>query len=73
MKKILKRSMPLLLVAALLAMGGMATSCSSSRKGTARGNGTMYERQKSNKGAKVKSNIKVSGTNKANSHTTRSY
>ena len=33
----------------------------------------MYERHQSNKARNIKSNIKVKGTNKANSHTTRSY
>ena len=73
MKTLLKKSLPLLLAAAVLSMCGIATSCSSSKHGTERGNGTMYERHQSNKGAKVKSNIKVRGTNKANQHTTRSY
>ena len=47
-------------------MSAGAVSCKSSEK-------TMYERQQSNKARKVKSNIKVRGTNKANSHTTRTY
>ena len=52
----------------------MAASCSSSKQpGTARGNGTMYQRHQSSKGVKVKSNIKVHGNNKANGHTTRTY
>ena len=34
---------------------------------------TMYGRKQTNKGATVKSNIKVKGSNKANGHTTRSY
>lgn len=71
MKHILKKSMPLLLVAALLALTGVQTSCNSSSKSSTMGAGTMYERHKSNRGTKVKSNIKVKGTNKANSHTTR--
>ena len=73
MKNLLKKSIPVLLVAAVLAMCGTFTSCSSSRPGTQRGNGTMYARHQSNKGAKVKSNIKVRGSNKSNGHTTRSY
>ena len=75
MKNLLKKSMPIVLVAAVLAMCGTLTSCSSSSsvQGTKRGNGTMYERQQSSKGSKVKSNIKVRGSNKANGHTTRSY
>ena len=73
MKSLLKKSLPLLLAAAVLAMCGVATSCSSSKHGTERGNGTMYERHQTNKGVKVKSNIKVQGNNKANRHTTRSY
>lgn len=67
MKNILKRSLPVVLAAAVLAMSGLAvSSCTTSEK-------TMYERPQSNKGAKVKSNIKVKGNNKANRHTTRSY
>lgn len=74
MKNLLKKSLPILLVAAVLAMCGTVTSCSSSRpSGTKRGNGSMYERHQSNRGSKVKSNIKVRGTNKSNGHTTRSY
>ncbi len=73
MKNLLRKSLPLLLVAAVLAMSGMAASCSSTKRGTERGNGTMYERHQSSRGVKVKSNIKVQGTNKANRHTTRSY
>lgn len=73
MRNLLKKSMPVLLGLAVLAMSGMAVSCSSSKQGTERGNGTMYERHQSNRGVKVKSNIKVQGTNKANRHTTRSY
>lgn len=73
MKNILKRSMPVVLAATLLAMGAVAVSCSSGKKGTPRTNSTMYERHQSNKGAKVKSNIKVKGSNKSNGHTTRSY
>ena len=71
MKRIAKKIPTLLLAAALLALG--ATACSGGSKGTPRTNGTMYERHQSNKGSKVKSNIKVSGSNKANGHTTRSY
>ena len=56
----------MLLVAGVLAMSGIATSCKSSEK-------TMYERQQTNKGRKVKSNIKVKGTNRSHGHTTRSY
>ena len=74
MKNLLKKSMPIVLAAAVLAMCGMASSCSSSKQpGTARGNGTMYQRHQSSKGVKVKSNIKVHGNNKANGHTTRTY
>jgi len=65
-KRILKKALPMLLVAGVLAMGGIATSCKSSEK-------TMYERQQTNKGRKVKSNIKVKGTNRSHGHTTRSY
>ena len=73
MKNLLKKSLPVVLVAAVLAMFGTVTSCSSSQPGTKRGNGSMYERHQSSKGSKVKSNIKVRGSNKANGHTTRSY
>ena len=62
------RKMPMmLLVAAVLLMGtGLVSSCKSSET-------SMYERHQSNKGAKVNKNIKVKGSNKTNSHTTRSY
>lgn len=66
MKRIAKKTLPVMLLAGVLAMSGALTSCGSSQR-------TMYERQQSNKSQKVKSNIKVRGTNKANSHTTRSY
>ena len=66
MKNILKKSFPLVLIAAILALSGVQMSCSSSDV-------YMTERHQSNKGQKVKSNIKVKGTNKANSHTTRTY
>lgn len=66
MKRILKKALPMLLVAAVLAMSGVATSCKSSEK-------TMYERHQTSKGRKVKSNIKVKGTNRSHGHTTRSY
>jgi hypothetical protein len=65
MKAILKKALPLLLIAGVLAMSGVQVSCSSSD--------TMYKRSQSNKGRKVKSNIKVKGNNKANGRTTRSY
>lgn len=65
----MKKVLPLLLLAGILATGASMVSCkSSSRSGE-----VMYERHQSNKGAKVKSNIKVKGSNKANGHTTRSY
>ncbi len=66
MKRIAKKTLPVMLLAGVLAMSGALASCGSSQR-------TMYERQQSNKSQKVKSNIKVRGTNKANSHTTRSY
>ncbi len=69
MKNILKKSMPLVIAAAVLAMTGMTVSCGSSRDDGA----TMYERQQSNKAIKVKSNYSVRGNNKTNGHTTRSY
>ncbi len=65
MKAILKKAIPLLLVAGVLAMSGVQVSCS--------GSDTMYKRSQTNKGRKVKSNIKVKGTNKANGRTTRTY
>lgn len=71
MRNKLKKVFPLLLIAAVLALGGVQTSCKSSSRST--GKGVMYERHKSSRGNKVKSNIKVKGTNKANGHTTRSY
>ena len=73
MKNLLKKSLPVLLVVAVLTVCGSFASCSSSQPGTKRGDGPMYERQQSNRGSKVKSNIKVRGTNKSNSHTTRTY
>jgi hypothetical protein len=73
MKNLLKKSLPIMLVAAVLAMCGTVTSCASNELGTKRGNGSMYERQQTSRGAKVKSNIKVRGSNKSNGHTTRSY
>lgn len=66
MKSILKKSLPLVLIAAILALSGVQVSCGSS-------NETMYPRKTSRKGQTVKSNIKVKGTNKSNSHTTRTY
>ncbi len=66
MRRILKKALPMLLLASVLAMSGVATACKSSDK-------TMYERHQSNKGSKVKSNIKVKGTNRSHGHTTRSY
>ena len=66
MKTLLKKSLPLLLLVAVLALSGVQVSCKSS-------SANMYERHQSNKARNIKSNIKVKGTNKANSHTTRSY
>lgn len=76
MKNIIRKATPLLLAAAVLSLCTFQLSCSSSSKSNARNSnskGIMYERHKSNRGSKVKSNIKVKGTNKANGHTTRSY
>ncbi|MBR1767058.1 MAG: hypothetical protein IJ745_08530 [Bacteroidales bacterium] len=67
MKIRLKKLLPLVIMAGVLAMSGVQVSCKSS-DGV-----NMYERQQTNKGRKVKSNIKVKGTNKSNSHTTRTY
>jgi hypothetical protein len=66
MKSILRKTLPLVLIAAILSLTGLQVSCKSSSD-------TMYPRKQSNKGQKVKTNIKVKGTNKANSHTTRTY
>ena len=65
MKDILKKSLPLVLVVAILALGGIQVSCKSSGE-------TMYPR-KSKSSQTVKSNIKVKGTNKSHGHTTRTY
>jgi hypothetical protein len=74
MKNLLKKSTPVMLLVAVLAMCGTVSSCSSDKQlGTKRGNGEMYERHQSNRGSKVKSNIKVRGNNRTNGHTTRSY
>ena len=79
MKRIIKKLFPLILVTGVLALTGVQVSCGSGSRGYSRSysgsysDGIMYERHKSNKGRKVKSNIKVRGTNKANGHTTRSY
>ena len=67
MKMIMKKLLPLVLIAGVLALTGVQVSCKSSNKVN------MHERHQSNKGRKINSNIKVKGTNKANSHTTRSY
>lgn len=66
MKNIAKKLLPLLLVAGIVAVSGAAVSCKSSEK-------TMYERKSSSKGATVKSNVKVKGSNATNGYTTRSY
>ena len=66
MKKIMKRLLPLMLVAGVLAMSGVQVSCKSSSE-------NMYQRQQSNKAKKIKSNIKVKGTNKSHGHTNRTY
>ena len=74
MKNLLKKSTPILLLLAVLTMSGTVTSCSSDKQlGTKPTNGTMYERNQSSRGSKVKSNIKVRGNNRNNGHTTRSY
>ena len=66
MKSLLKKALPFLLLAGVLAMSGVQVSCKSS-------SANMYERKQTNKSRKVKSNIKVKDTNQSNSHTTRSY
>lgn len=74
MKNTMKKVLPVMLMAAAVAVCGTLTSCGGDRQlGTKRGNGEMYERYQSNRGSKVKSNIKVKGTNRTNGHTTRSY
>jgi Tfp pilus assembly protein PilV len=66
MKKIMKKLLPLMLVAGVLAMSGVQVSCKSSSD-------NMYQRQQSNRAKKIKSNIKVKGTNKSHGHTNRTY
>ena len=66
MKKIMKKLLPLMLVAGVLAMSGVQVSCKSSSE-------NMYQRQQSNKAKKIKSNIKVKGTDKSHGHTNRTY
>lgn len=66
MRKIMKKLLPMVLMAGVLAMSGVQVSCKSSSD-------TMYQRQQSNKSRKIKSNIKVKGTNKSHGHTNRTY
>ena len=66
MKKIMKKLLPLMLVAGVLALSGVQVSCKSSSD-------NMYQRQQTNKAKKIKSNIKVKGTNKSHGHTNRTY
>ena len=66
MKHIVKKLLPLALVAGVLAVSGASVSCKCSEK-------TMYERKQSSKGVTVKSSVKVKGSNKTHGHTTRSY
>ncbi len=66
MRKMMKKLLPLLLMAGVLAMSGVQVSCKGSSD-------TMYERQQSNKSRKIKSNIKVKGTNRSHGHTNRTY
>lgn len=74
MKRLLKKSLPFVLIAALALPCATLPSCSSSKENSrANKPEMMYERHQSNKGSKVKSNIKVRGTNKKNRHTTRTY
>ena len=65
MKRILKNAMPLMLAALVMSASMLAVGCKS--------DDNMYGRKQSNKGATIKSNIKVKGSNKTNGHTTRSY
>ena len=62
----MKKLLPLMLVAGVLALSGVQVSCKSSSE-------NMYQRQQSNKAKKIKSNIKVKGTNKSHGHTNRTY
>lgn len=71
MKQNLKKMATLAMLSFLLLAGCAAVGCSSSRGSKSSNN--MYERKQTNKGSKVKSNIKVRGNNKSNGHTTRSY
>lgn len=57
--------MPLMLAALVMSASMLAVGCKS--------DDNMYGRKQSNKGATIKSNIKVKGSNKTNGHTTRSY
>ena len=66
MRKIMKKLLPLMLVAGVLALSGVQVSCKSSSD-------NMYQRQQTNKARKIKSNIKVKGTNKSHGHTIRTY
>ncbi len=66
MRKIMKKLLPLMLVAGVLALSGVQVSCKSSSD-------NMYQRQQTNKARKIKSNIKVKGTNKSHGHTNRTY
>ena len=66
MKKIMKKLLPLMLVAGVLAMSGVQVSCKSSSD-------NMYQRQQSNRAKNITSNIKVKGTNKSHGHTNRTY
>ena len=66
MRKITKKLLPLMLVAGVLALSGVQVSCKSSSD-------NMYQRQQTNKARKIKSNIKVKGTNKSHGHTNRTY
>ena len=66
MRKIMKKLLPLMLVAGVLRMSGVQVSCQRSSE-------NLYQRQQSNKAKKIKSNIKVKGTNKSHGHTNRTY
>ena len=64
MKNKIRKSIPVLL-AALMLGAGMAAGCRSEE--------TMFRNKQNSKGATIKSNIKMKGSNKTNGHTTRSY
>lgn len=67
MKKYVKVFLFLLVVAGLMGLCGVATSCSSA------GEAPMYRTYNHNTGKVIKSKYKVKGTNRSNSATFRSF